>query len=427
MTTVGRFGFATIVLAMALCVALLGATPAGAHTMWKNGRWFDGSKFVARTMYSTEGGLLSTTRPRKITQTVDLNGGFVVPAYGDAHHHGIDGAPGLDEKIAAFLRDGIFYVKNPNVIPDLLTSEVRSKINHPRSIDVAFANGGITGTGGHPGPLHHRLAANGVFPGLTPEHMPERAYFNIDSIEALDSSWPKIIAGKPDFIKVFLNGRARIREGDEAGTKVGVSPQVLEALIARAHSAGLRVTAHVDTAEDFTIAVRAGVDELGHMPAYDPTGRSGPDLFLITDDSAAEAARRKVTVVPTASVSQRLGGKRWTEKQRAAALDVHRRNLAVLKKHEVSLAAGSDGISGEAPLVTAKSEIEFLGDLGTMTNLELLGMWAVDTPRTIFPNRKIGHLRSGYEANFLVLEADPLTDARNLHKIRLRVKLGHVL
>jgi hypothetical protein len=120
-----------LLLVVTSCLA--GATPANSQTLWKNGRWFDGTTFVSRDMYSDERGLLSADRPAKVRQTVDLNGGFVVPAYGDAHHHGIDRAEGLKPKINAFLRAGIFYVKNPNVIPDFLTPALRSQIGETAS------------------------------------------------------------------------------------------------------------------------------------------------------------------------------------------------------------------------------------------------------------------------------------------------------
>jgi imidazolonepropionase-like amidohydrolase len=409
--------------AVGLLSALL-THPADAQTRYVNGRWFDGARFVEGSMYSTASGELTNRRPRGQVREIDLQGGYVVPAYGDAHHHGIDGEAGLDAEIAAFLRDGIFYVKNPNVIPDLLTPAVRARINRPDSIDVVFANGGITATGGHPGPLHDRLADQGVFPGLRREHMPERAYFAIDDLGDLATTWPKVLAGRPDFIKVFLNGRARLAQSGKAGGAAGASPEVVRALVRRAHRAGLRVTAHVDTGDDFAAAVQAGVDELGHMPAYNPTGAAPMDAFLITDDAAAEAARRGVVVTPTAGVAARLGGGRWSEAQKAAVVDVHRRNLETLRRHRVTLAIGSDGISGEAPFVTARSEIEYLAANRLTSPLELLRMWAVNTPKTIHPDRKVGELRPGYRADFLVLEGDPLVDVANLHRVRLRIKAG---
>ncbi len=49
------------------------------------------------------------------------------------------------------------------------------------------------------------------------------------------------------------------------------------------------------------------------------------------------------------------------------------------------------------------------------------------TPATIFPGRKIGRLRDGYEASFPILAGDPIADFAHLGGIRLRVKLGRML
>lgn len=62
--------------------------------------------------------------------------------------------------------------------------------------------------------------------------------------------------------------------------------------------------------------------------------------------------------------------------------------------------------------------------LGVWSDLELLRMWAVDTPRSIFPGRRIGRLEDGYEASFLVLRDDPTHSIDALNSIDLRVKQG---
>ena len=51
-------------------------------------------------------------------------------------------------------------------------------------------------------------------------------------------------------------------------------------------------------------------------------------------------------------------------------------------------------------------------------------MWCETTAATIFPKRKIGHLKDGYEASFLVLGGDPLQDFGNVTKIEKRFKQG---
>jgi imidazolonepropionase-like amidohydrolase len=60
-------------------------------------------------------------------------------------------------------------------------------------------------------------------------------------------------------------------------------------------------------------------------------------------------------------------------------------------------------------------------------NLTLLKMWAEATPKSIFPNRRIGALSEGYEASFLALEGNPIEDLTNVRKIKVRFKQGFVL
>jgi len=102
-------------------------------------------------------------------------------------------------------------------------------------------------------------------------------------------------------------------------------------------------------------------------------------------------------------------------------------NLRLLERVGVKIAIGSDGIQGERRFVTAREEVRFLARYKMLTPLELLRAWSIDTPRTIFPKRRLGALDPGYEANFLVLNGDPLADPENLHHIGMRVKAGEVL
>jgi imidazolonepropionase-like amidohydrolase len=54
----------------------------------------------------------------------------------------------------------------------------------------------------------------------------------------------------------------------------------------------------------------------------------------------------------------------------------------------------------------------------------LLKMWTVTAAQTIFPRRKIGHLREGYEASFIVLRGNPLENFERVKDIQLRFKQG---
>ncbi|HEX4764253.1 MAG TPA: amidohydrolase family protein [Usitatibacter sp.] len=421
-------------IARALFAVLLLALPklaAAEAVEWRNGRWFDGTAFVPGDRYSVDGVFVASP-PATVDRTVELSDRHVVPAYGEAHHHGIDSSDGLDDKIIVFLEAGIFYVKNPNAIPDLLTPAVRAKLNRPNSIDVVFANGGLTSPGGHPVPLYEYMASLGVFRGLGPDKMEDRAYFTVGSEQELDLKWPKILAGKPDFIKTFLlfseeyEGREPLHRVTDGKPHRGLDPRILASVVERAHAAGLRVSTHVDTARDFENAVNAGVDEINHLPQPDQRFSADLSAYVIPEAVARRAAARRITVVTTASTTERLSPSippEWLPAMRANQAA----NLRLLERAGVKIAIGSDGIQGERRFVTAREEVRFLARYKMLTPLELLRAWSIDTPRTIFPKRRLGALDPGYEANFLVLNGDPLADPENLHHIGMRVKAGEVL
>jgi len=94
-------------------------------------------------------------------------------------------------------------------------------------------------------------------------------------------------------------------------------------------------------------------------------------------------------------------------------------NLQVLHRNGARIAIGSDSFRQ-----TSQPEALNLKRLGTFDNLTLLKMWCENTAWTIFPNRKIGYLREGFEASLLALAGNPLEDFSNIQRIELRVKQG---
>jgi predicted amidohydrolase YtcJ len=48
--------------------------------------------------------------------------------------------------------------------------------------------------------------------------------------------------------------------------------------------------------------------------------------------------------------------------------------------------------------------------LACVSAQEALRAWCEITPRAIFPGWRIGKIEDGYEASFMVLASDPLTD-----------------
>lgn len=113
-----------------------------------NGRWLVGGEFILKDAYVVEG-RLTDERPVQVDSILDLAGGFVVPPFGDAHTHNLDGAANLDSIRNAYVREGTFYVQ---VLTNTRSrsDSVRWRFNQPGELDVRYANGALTSTLGHP-------------------------------------------------------------------------------------------------------------------------------------------------------------------------------------------------------------------------------------------------------------------------------------
>ena len=118
------------------------------HYAFLHGQWFDGNGFHPATWYSVQG-RLTRTAPAGVVETVDLAGAFVVPPFGEAHNHNVEGEWNMQAVSDRYLKDGVFSVKNPNDVRDFAVA-LKNRVNRPHAIDAVFAHAGITGTGGHP-------------------------------------------------------------------------------------------------------------------------------------------------------------------------------------------------------------------------------------------------------------------------------------
>jgi Amidohydrolase family len=390
---------------------------------YTNGLWLTDSGFERRAAWSV-GETLTFRMPPRTDATADLGGGFVVPPFGEAHNHNVENAENVDALARKYLEHGIFYVKNPTNFPGV-RERLAGKINVPTSIDVTFSNGGLTGSGGHPLDLVRRNVARGSWP--VAEEV-EGFYWIVDSDADLDRKWPLVMQGRPDFLKttlIYCEEYAERKDDPKFFGWRGLDPRMLPKIVKRAHRAGLRVSTHVESAADFRAALDAGVDEINHMPGFRMTEdvRPHPDsAFEIPAEAAHIAARNRVVVVTTIGEAGDIdpNGPKASDRARYDAL--HRRNLRTLHDAGVAIALGSDAYRGDTV-----AEALYIHRLGVFDNRTLLGLWCGTTARTIFPKRKIGALREGYEASFLVLDGNPLEDFTNVTKIRMRVKQGRAI
>ncbi len=401
-----------------------------------NGNWFDGKKFKKKVFYSV-GGFFSNRKPKRIDETIDLKNGFVIPPFADAHTHNLDGVYNLDRSVNAYLTESTFYVQ---VLGNSATNakQARPLLNKPSTLDVAYANGMLTCTFGHPFMVYEPLAMGIYVPAEAFRRIEEvkksrraenNAYWFLDSKTDVDAKWNKILASSPDVIKIALIDAEHYEtlfNNGKAGDK-GLSPEVAAYVVEKAHQAGKKVYAHIETANDFRLGLKINLDGFAHAPGYGWDGdEKTRSEYEITDADLKLAAKKKIVVIPTARIGEFYAGGSnsgadFTDKEARVKRAIERQKnlLNRMKKAGVTIAFGSDNFGH-----FLSDELDYLTANKFFDNLFLLKTAVETTPQTIFPTRKIGKLANGYEASFIVLGGNPIEDFAATKNINFRFKQG---
>ena len=406
---------AALLVAAALVLSAGAATAQ--TTCYGGARWWTPDGFASGERCVAEGRFVAATAdaPR-----VDLGGGWVIPALGEAHNHNLDNPAMARAMSDVYLSAGILYVKNPNSRREW-TEQTRAVVNQPDTVDAIFSLGGVTAPGGHPVRLYGFLSR--FYGPVRDGESFEGDAFHLVTAEAdIAPVLDRLKADGADFVKLYLLGSEHHHERAEDPAFYGlrgVDPALAPAFVREAHARDLRVSVHVETADDFRAAVAAGVDEINHLPGYMWESGATAETYRLTEADARAAAEAGIVVVTTTGVAN---GFARTPDALAAVQALQVENLRRLHDAGVSIAIGSDNYQA-----TAAAEAQNLLDIGAFTPPELLRLW-IDTPRvSIFPDRMIGRLDEGYEANFVVLSADPLADMSQPLPVTAVHKAGEVI
>lgn len=398
--------------AAATCVAQ--PYQASAPLSWelKNARWFDGRQLQRGNLY-VEDGVFVAKKPAKVNRKMDLRGQQVlINPLAEAHNHNLQTAWGWGQYADKYIDEGVFYAAMLCGDPAGV-AEVGPLAATPAAPDVSFVTACITSPDGYP------LAA--VLPEPTPAAAAQQQLIVlVDSPEQARAQWPAILARGGKWLRIVLSHseRPELREQPAMFGRLGLRPETAAELTRLAHADGRRVVAHVETAADFDAALAAGVDAIAHMPGYANTLNETPAQFVISEAAAAQAARQRTAVITTTAAT---GLFKLDEAPLAALREVQRANLARLQAAGVPVLVGSDVFIG-----TARNELHALADLG-LDRATLLRLATQDTPRALFPGRRLGCFEPGCEASFLLLGGDPLADLAQVDMPLLRVKQGRLL
>ena len=378
----------------------------------KNARWFDGRQIQRGNLY-VENGVFVAKKPAKVNRKLDIRGQQVlVSPLAEAHNHNLQTAWGWGQFADKYIDDGVFYAAMLCGDPAGV-AEVAPLANTPAAPDVSFVTACITSPDGYP------LAA--VLPQPSPEAAAtQKQLVLLDGPDDARAQWPAIKARGGGWLRVVLahSEQPDLRGKPENFGRLGLRPDTVAELTRLAHADGRRVVAHVESAADFDAALAAGVDVIAHLPGY-ANGLDEPvERLAISDAAAAQAARQHTAVTTTVAATDLF---KLDPDKLAALREVQRANLAKLQAAGVQLLVGSDVFIG-----TGRTEVQALDALG-MDRATLLRLATQDTPRALFPKRRLGCFDPGCEASFLVLGGDPLADLGLLDQPQLRVKQGRLL
>lgn len=402
-----------------LCISAASwAQTAGKNYEFRNGQWFDGDTFVTGTWYVSNG-MLSKKAPSKVDSVIDLTDKWVVPPFGDANCASVADNPNGSNVLKMYLNEGVFYLQIMGNTREG-RSAAEAMTNKPGAPDAVFANGGITCSLGYPF-IRYEGPANGIknpnMWGLNYEFLKTSSkmlgdgYWFIDNKTALDANWEKIKAQKPALISIYLLDVANKGGQESAGLSADMAKNVLK----KAHKAGLRVYAYVETAEDLRLGMKLGVDGFANLPGHEWNGVGDGSKYALSDDDIKKLAKKKTPVVALFSHSQTVAGRK----------DGPQANIKFLKQlleNGVNLVIGSDD-----PQRTTHTELNYWYSMGALDNKLVIKVLCENTPKAIFPKRKIGKLDEGYEANFLVLGENPLNNLLKARLPQFKVKQGLII
>ncbi|MEV7845238.1 MULTISPECIES: amidohydrolase family protein [Streptomyces] len=366
---------AGIAVAGVQAVAVPAVAEARGHTTGLGGRValtgvrvFDGNALTTpRTVVIDNGRIgVSSAGARK----VDCGGAVLLPGLIDAHLH----LQNLDT-LRQLTAHGVTTALDMASFPPSTVEALRRR---PGLTDIRSAGTPAVAPGSPQSQLP-TFPANGVVTG--PEQAPGFVRARV--------------AEKSDYIKIIID-------------EPGLSAETVKALVRAAHAAGKLVMAHATTGTTVERALTAGVDMIHHVPLDSPLS---PAL-------AARYAAGGPVAVPTLTMMEGFAGLGIPGFDYAAAEG----SVTALRRAGARILAGTDanrtpGIPVQPPFgVSMHHELELLVRAG-LTPREALNS-ATGLPAQAFGLRDRGAIRTGYRADLLLIDGDPLADIRATRNIR---------
>ncbi len=400
----------------------------GARLILGDGRVVENGALVVQGGRIAAVGATGAVQPPAGAARVDLTGRTVMPAMINAHVHiGYEGYTswGADnytpQNILDHLQREAVYgvgatlsVGGDPIAPALQFQKDQAAGMYPPASRFFFAPG-VVPPGGGPDPI--------LIKGTTALH----AVFEVTTPAEARAAVRTIADNRLAHLKIWVD--------DRRGTYPKMPPAVYEAVIDEAHRHGIKVHAHALTLDDQKAVVRAGADVLVHTiadahvddellgllrerrPYWTPVMGFGDRSPVCDPDPFNDQ------VLPAATIEAIRQTCARPSPNAAAREEALRYNVPRMIAAGARLVLGTD--AGVLPRYSFgwadHHEIERYVQLGASPSDAIVA--ATSRPAELIGIADMGTLAAGKRADFLVLEANPLDDIRNLRRIA-RVYLG---
>lgn len=187
----------------------------------------------------------------------------------------------------------------------------------------------------------------------------------------------------------------------------------MAALVDAAHTAGLPVAAHAHGVEGITAAVEAGVDTIEHCTWMTPDG------FDVREDVLAQIVEKNIYVCPAVSPHWPMLPKFFGAERAEAMFDAVRQ----MANAGARLIAGTDAGVQRAGFDGLSTSLTFYEHLG-LPKERILAMATTEAARALGVGDETGQLTTGYSADLLVVDGNPLADLGALKSVETVIAAG---
>jgi len=387
----------------------------------------DGAVLIEDRHIRAAGTASTVHAPDGDVRVIDVQGGWILPGFIDAHVHVMGEGMNLEAmlttpfsltffKAAGYLRQtieaGITTVRDAGGADLGVKQAVDDGLVVGPRLQISVTP--LTTTGGHgDGWLPSGYSLNLSYPG--------RPDGRCDGVEAVRAKVREVLQAGADVIKVFATGGVISPTSHPESSEF--TPEELAVMVQEgAQRRGVKVMAHAQGTAGIKNAVRAGVHSIEH------------GIFL--DDEAIELMLEHGTyLVPTLvaplgilAAAETAGNvPEYALRKVRDVMDAHKVSVARAYRAGVTVAMGTD--SGVAPHGTNLRELRQMCDIG-MTPMEAIVASTKVGAECLGWEDRVGTLVPGRLADVVVVRKDPLEDIRSLEDpddIVLVIKDGRIV